>query len=523
MAKVVSLVVFLATLATVCSTGFVGATEGVAAFVGFPPLRAHEPACSVTKQLPWARVGCRVAPEAAGGFVGRREATPPPLLGMRGAWGWGAAGDSRTCWVQLRVGDEALSSPSRIICPSGCPVFDVDAVKEAAKSKFAEDLEGVSAAKLVVTEGEGGEALRAGHAVADLKCGKDEEHPLLLHAPKSVASVWVQLVGLDGARSDPARVSAPSQRAVFDVDFVKKQVNKEVFSADLKGVGQSKLHVFDGEEGEVLKAGTLVKELRAGGDEANPLLVKAPVFLEPVEITVWSDKPDNGLEDSVERFASEKEFLGFVAGSKLKHKEILEDGTFKTRSTIKSLPEAVNASKVQDTFLYTGYTLDKRVQDLENTDDNRAEWLEQQTTRAIVRDESIRMEFGDVCLVNNGASVEFRKAGRKDKFLECDGLVKNTDTLILNEAKAKPVKDHIDTLVGKANKLVGKVDKLKMVLEEPDNYRSTPADAIDEIKGLKNVVPVLSGYLFEQVIQQSAREHSIRCMRPDGTGYSMSQ
>uniref|UniRef100_A0A7S0YR23 Uncharacterized protein n=1 Tax=Hemiselmis tepida TaxID=464990 RepID=A0A7S0YR23_9CRYP len=442
---------------------------------------------------------------------------------MRGAGGWGAAGDSRTCWVQLRVGDEALSSPSRIICPLGCPVFDVDAVKEAAKSKFAERLGGIDAADLDVMDGEGGEALRAGQAVADLKCGKDEEHPLLLHAPKSVASVWVQLVGLDGARSDPARVSAPSQRAVFDVDFVKKQVNKEVFSADLKGVAQSKLHVFDGEEGEVLKAGTLVKELQAGGDEANPLLVKAPVFLEPVEITVWSDKPDNGLEDSVERFASEKEFLGFVAGSKLRHKEILEDGTFKTRSTIKSLPEAVNASKVQDTFLYTGYTLDKRVQDLENTDDNRAEGLEQQTTRAIVRDESIRREFGDVCLVNNGASVVFRKAGHKDKFLECDGLVKNTDTLILNEAKAKPVKDHVDALVGKPDKVLGKVDKLKMVLEAPGNYSSTPVDAIDEIEGLKNVVPVLSGYLFEQVIQQSAREHSIRCILPDGTGYSMSQ
>jgi len=93
--------------------------------------------------------------------------------------------------------DGTRSSATRLMCPPGCLVFDIDAVKKAAKAEFADELAGVSAAKLDVTVCDGGKALRAGKAVAELEVGKDEDDPLLIHAPKPVTLTVYTRTGKD--------------------------------------------------------------------------------------------------------------------------------------------------------------------------------------------------------------------------------------------------------------------------------------------------------------------------------------
>uniref|UniRef100_A0A7S0WIH2 Uncharacterized protein n=1 Tax=Hemiselmis tepida TaxID=464990 RepID=A0A7S0WIH2_9CRYP len=121
-----------------------------------------------------------------------------PLLGVgRGLSFKADKTTPSTCWVRLVAADGTRSSATMLLCPSGYPAWTIDAVKKAAKAEFADELAGVSAAKLDVTVGDGGKALRAGKAVAELEGGKDEDDPLLIHAPKPVTLTVYTRTGKD--------------------------------------------------------------------------------------------------------------------------------------------------------------------------------------------------------------------------------------------------------------------------------------------------------------------------------------
>jgi len=328
----------------------------------------------------------------------------------------------------------------------------------------------------------------------------------------------VQLEGLDKARGTSAVVEAPIKRPVFDVDGLKAGVKERFGRGDiLTGVGVAQLEVFDSDDGKPLRAGLLISELNAGHEEQNPLVVKAPVFFDAVELTIWSCTPEDGHEATLEKFESEKAFQDFVAGRKLQHRK-MQDGKVVKLGTIKSLGEAFKASQAEGTYLVQGNSLREQVDGHEGFITNHASGIEQQTTRMIASGKSEALEklYGELSLVNEGESVTFIKRGTDDKYLECDGLVKNSITVLLNEAKSAPQDEHIESLT---NPKVGKVVKLEAVLNNPDQFTSIPAGAIKELQGLKHVVPVLSGFFFEHNIMQKAQNSGIHCVRTNGNGY----
>jgi len=445
------------------------------------------------------------AGEAVADLKGGRDEDNPlyvmaPKPGERLEW---------SAWVQVVVPGAEETCPVLVTCPTRDVPWNVDAVRDAVKAKFADDLKGVSAAKLVVCEGEDGEALSEDVEVGTLQQGKTRGDPLYVMAPKpAVRSAWVRLEGLDKAQSVPAMVEATSERTAFNVNAVKVRA-KAMFGDVLSGVGAPKLDVFDGDDGEPLRAGLLVAELKAGHDEQSPLVVKAPVFLNAVELTVWIGTAEDGCEATLEKFESEKAFQDFVAGRKLQHQK-MQDGKVVKLGTMKSLGEAFKASQAEGTYLFQGNSLSEQVEDHEGFIKNHASGIELQTTRAIACDKSLQKLYGEMSVVNEGESVTFMLNG--DKYLECDGLVKNTDTVLLNEAKATPTASHIDSLEKK-------VGKLQKVLQDPHLYSSEPEGAIKELKGLVCVVPLLSGYYYQHVVQQAAVKKQMIPVRVDGKGY----
>jgi len=228
-----------------------------------------------------------------------------------------------------------------------------------------------------------------------------------------------------------------------------------------------------------------------------------------VELTVCIGTPEDGYRDTLQRFESEKDFKDFSDRGELQRAK-MEAGELKELGSIESLREAFEASNEPDTIVYRGYSLGKMVKDHEGFIKNHASGIELQTTRAIASDKSLQKLYGEMSVVNEGESVTFMLNG--DKYLECDGLVKNTDTVLLNEAKAKPTASHIDSLEKK-------VGKLQKVLQDPHLYSSEPEGAIKELKGLVCVVPLLSGYYYQHVVQQAAVKKQMIPVRVDGKGY----
>jgi len=135
---------------------------------------------------------------SSGSGVAARGRGVAPLIGVgRGLSFKADKTTPSTCWARLVAADGTRSSATRLMYPPGCPDFDIDAVKDAAKVKFAAKLGGVDAADLQVTVAEGGTPLRAGKAVAELEVGKDEGNPLLIHAPKPVTLTVYTRTGKD--------------------------------------------------------------------------------------------------------------------------------------------------------------------------------------------------------------------------------------------------------------------------------------------------------------------------------------
>jgi hypothetical protein len=86
-------------------------------------------------------------------------------------------------------------------------------------------------------------------------------------------------MGADGLTDGPTKAWGPGTASVWDVDALKDSV-KLKFPSKLKDTDAAELSVLDSESGEeggeALKPGVLVENLKAGKDESNPLLVKAP-------------------------------------------------------------------------------------------------------------------------------------------------------------------------------------------------------------------------------------------------------
>ena len=122
--------------------------------------------------------------------------------------------------------------------------------------------------------------------------------------------------------------------------------------------------------------------------------------------------------------------------------------------------------------------------------------------------------LSELTALADGEPVTFY-APDNSELLEADGLVKNTSCLLFNEAKHSPSKDDVEALESRA-------DVLRGLLAKPGGVKRTyPPSMMEQLAGIKDVVPVLSGYHFELEVMEMCRTRGITPVTTDGDGFSI--
>jgi len=339
---------------------------------------------------------------------------------------------------------------------------------------------------------------------------------LSFKADKTTPSTcWVRLVAADGTRSSATMLLCPSGYPAWTIDAVKEAA-KVKFAAKLGGIDSADLDVTVGDGGNVLEEDLLVSGLPNGKTKADPLLIHAP---KPVTLTVYTrtGKDRKVVHNSTITFATNEKFEKFVATRDIWHMKRAKGRADERLSAITSLAEAVSASQQDGTFLLLDNPADELREDvsaLKGGEKNRATGLEQQTTKALVSDATFQREFGNLSLVNGGEPVEIKVAGDSNVAFEVDGLVRNGWQLLLNSAKGTPTEGDVTEVRDTAS-------RLREVLQNPSNYETLPESALSEFEGLREVVPVLSGYCFADSVKQVAESRGVRWVHTDGKGFAV--
>jgi len=154
------------------------------------------------------------------------------------------------------------------------------------------------------------------------------------------------------------------------------------------------------------------------------------------------------------------------------------------------------------------------VADLEGFSRNHASGLGQQTTRSIAKDPAFIKQYGTLTALADGEPISFYTADGKP-LLEADGLVKNSECLLFNEAKHSPCEDDIHSLEARAK-------TLHDILSDPARIRRTsPPGIMDQLVGVSKVVPVLCGFHFAPRVAALCRQKGVTLITTDGEGFSI--
>ena len=154
------------------------------------------------------------------------------------------------------------------------------------------------------------------------------------------------------------------------------------------------------------------------------------------------------------------------------------------------------------------------VADLKGFTQNHASGLEQQTTRSIAKSPAFMDRYGSLTALADGEPVTFY-AHDGMPLLEADGLVKNSVCLLFNEAKHSPSNNDVAALESRA-------DVLRGLLAKPANVaRTSPPGMMEQLAGIKEVVPVLCGYHFAPSVMALCQQRGISPVTTDGDGFSI--
>mmetsp|Transcript_42557 Transcript_42557/g.83203 ORF Transcript_42557/g.83203 Transcript_42557/m.83203 type:complete len:533 (+) Transcript_42557:220-1818(+) len=285
--------------------GFVGVspalTHFTTSFVGTSPLYA----AGIVNGFRGGSGSLRGGVGAAGGVLGVKR-----LSGLRGSAGLlGSAtgmdrGVANSAWAVLVGADGHVGSPTRLLHPPGCPDFDIDAVKKAARAEFAAKLGGFDAADLLVSKTKDGPVLSEDVDVSTLQQGKTRAEPLYVIAPKPGTgldrSAWVKVVLPGRGETRPVLVASPTRDVPWTVNELRRAVKAEC-AVKLQDTDADDLVATDGEGGAVLEEDVLVSDLSKGKTKEDPLLIHTPKPVAAKVIRYWKE---NFYEPSVVREAS---------------------------------------------------------------------------------------------------------------------------------------------------------------------------------------------------------------------------
>jgi hypothetical protein len=238
-------------------------------------------------------------------------------------------------------------------------------------------------------------------------------------------------------------------------------------------------------------------------------------FLEP-------DK-DGVLRKTKASFISEQQYtdwLKFGAGpSRTLVKEPLDTTVEAIREHVLTLEDAAVAAADTHSFLLlespTNFASAEDVNKLKAAINNRARAIEVKTTRSIGSNAVVKDKYGDLQLINHGESVKFYFKGDENAFLECDGLIKTSVSALLNEVKASPKEADLKDVLSRAS-------KLELILTDPSRFVSDPPPALEELIGVKRVVPFLSGCDFSRALVNECSLQRINAVETNGSDYSVS-
>ena len=161
------------------------------------------------------------------------------------------------------------------------------------------------------------------------------------------------------------------------------------------------------------------------------------------------------------------------------------------------------------------------VSNLKSFRSNVAAAFEEKCTKAIAVNEQLLAAYGGKLeLLNEGRGVQFYRVVRDevtgecaqgDCVLECDGLIKNSVALLLNEAKAHMHEDDL-------SKLQESIKLLETIRDNPSGYCSDPPGIIEQLANLQ-LVPVASTARATIAVRSGCKQKHIHLVEPDASGF----
>ena len=191
-------------------------------------------------------------------------------------------------------------------------------------------------------------------------------------------------------------------------------------------------------------------------------------------------------------------------------------GRDKYITIVTDLDEAVSVSTTAGDFLMLDdptTLLRDDVSNLKSFSMNVAGGFEELSNKAIAINKDLLKAYGGFLEpLNDGRGVTFfDDAG--DVYVQCDGLVRNTEVVLLNEAKMHFYEEDVRE---RRNVTAMKVNHIKAY---PHLFTSDPEDIIEQLKGLK-IVLIASGSSFTKKAEEDCEKAGIHRIRQDGSGFS---
>ena len=98
-------------------------------------------------------------------------------------------------------------------------------------------------------------------------------------------------------------------------------------------------------------------------------------------------------------------------------------------------------------------------------------------------------------------------------FVQCDGLVRSSNHVLLNEVKTHFMKEDVERLMQTT------VERVKEVLSSPALFFSSPAGILEQLAGGLHLVPIASSSNFDAEAEQACEEAGIPRLHKDGSGF----
>ena len=213
-------------------------------------------------------------------------------------------------------------------------------------------------------------------------------------------------------------------------------------------------------------------------------------------------------------FASSLDFDRLMAGRTLYHMRAAKGGdrAVKIIADVGAAVAVRNAAATGD-YLSLDDPSTSDVSTLKGFSENLAGGFEQLSNRALALNPDLLAVYGGKLeALNGGRGVTFYDAAG-DAYVQCDGLVRGAQAVLLNEAKAHFHEEDVRKLKDAT------AVKLRHIQAQPELYSSDAEGVIEQLQGLR-VVLVASSSSFSREAELACARAGIHQLHQDGSGFA---